>query len=70
MHFEAPGGQVPVFRPGPSVVGERMNRNATTRGEQPGDFDIFRVHEPDQIFHDDIDAVFMEVAMIPETEKI
>ena len=31
---------------------------------------IFRIHQLNQIFHDDIHAIFMKIAMITETKQI
>ena len=33
-------------------------------------FDVFRIHQGDEVFHDDVDAVFMEVAVVAEAEEI
>ena len=36
----------------------------------PPDFNIFWVHQADQVFHNNIDTIFMKVTMIAETEQI
>ena len=34
----------------------------------PKNFDVFRIHQGNQVFHDDVDAVFMEIAVVAEAE--
>ena len=53
-----------------AVVGIRIDADATTRGEEPDDLYILGIHQTNEILHDDIDAVLMEITMIAETEKI
>ena len=53
-----------------AVVGIGINTDATTRGEEPDDLYILGIHQTDEILHDDIDAVLVEITMIAETEKI
>lgn len=53
-----------------AVVGIRMDCNASAWSEDPCDFDITRIHKADQIFHDDIHTILVEITMIPETEKV
>ena len=51
-------------------IGERMYGNATARGENAFDLDIFRIHKAYQVLHYYIDTILMEISVIPETEKI
>ena len=53
-----------------AVVGERLDGNATTRIEQTDDLQILRIHQLDQILHNDVDAVLVEVAVVAEAEEI
>ena len=55
---------------GITVVGERFDGNTTTGIEQSNDLQIFGIHQFDQILHDDIHAIFMEVTVVAEAEEI
>lgn len=57
-------------RTGLTVIAVRVDRNAASRSKFTPDFDVFRIHQFDQVFHDDIHAVFMEVPMISEAEQV
>ena len=54
----------------PEFIGIRTYGYAATWSEQPDNFNITGLHQSDQIFHDDVDAVFMEITVIAETEQI
>ena len=70
MVHEAVFGQLLVLRARPSVVGVGVNAYSAARRKQPDYLYIFRVHQLDQVLHDDVHAVFMEVSVVTETEKI
>ena len=53
-----------------TIVGIRIDADTATWGEDTCHLYIFRIHEADKVFHDDIDAILMEVAMITEREEI
>ena len=53
-----------------SVVAVRVDGEAAARQEFSPHFNVFRVHNCYQIFHDDVDAVFMEGTVVPEGEKV
>ena len=53
-----------------AVVAVRVNGNAATGQELAPDLDICRLHQLNQIVHDDVDTVLVEIAVIPETEQI
>ena len=53
-----------------SIIGIRMNGYATARHKQSCHLDISGIHQTNQVLHDDIDTILMEIAMIAETEKI
>ena len=55
---------------GITVVGERLDGDATTRIEQSDDLQVLGIHQPYQVFHDDVDTVLVEVAMVAETEEV
>lgn len=59
-----------ILRSRSAVVAVRINRDAAARGEFAPYFDVFRVHELDQVIHDDVDAILVEVAMVAEAKQI
>ncbi len=59
-----------VLRPRFSVVAIRIDRDATTRSELAPYLDVARVHQLDQIVHDDVDTILMEIAVIAEAEQV
>lgn len=63
-------GEFFVFCAGASVVGKRVDADAATGREESGDLNVFWVHKADEVFHDDIDTVLMEVAVIAEAEEV
>ena len=67
MVHEAMLGKLLIFCALAAIVGEGVDADAATRGEDARHLDIFRVHEADEVLHDDVDAVFVEVAVVAET---
>ena len=59
-----------VFGAWLAIVGIRPDTDAATRSKDACYLNVFRVHQFDEILHDDVYAVFMEIAMIAETEEI
>ena len=53
-----------------AIVGKRLDADAAAWVEQADDLDILGVHQLDQVLHNDVDAVLMEVAVVAETEEI
>ena len=53
-----------------TVIGIRIDRDASTRSKDSRDFDIFGVHQFNKVFHDDIYTIFMKSSMIAEAEKV
>ena len=51
-------------------VCEWYDRYSASWHEISGDFDIAGLHEFDEVFHDDVDAVFMEIAVVSEAEEV
>ena len=47
-----------------------MDRDASSRSEQSGHLDVLRIHQTDQVLHDDVHAILMEIAMVAEAEQI
>jgi hypothetical protein len=67
---EALGGQGFVRGAGASVIGERIDADATARGEKACYFEVSRFHEGDEVVEDDIDAIFVETAVVAEAEEV
>lgn len=51
-----------------AVVSVWINGQTTARRKLAPYLDVLRIHQLDKVFHDDIDAIFMEVPMIAETK--
>ena len=47
-----------------------MNGDAAARCELAEYFDVFRIHQGNEVFHDDVDAVFMKIAVVAEAEEV
>ena len=47
-----------------------MDGNAAARGEFAEHFNIFRVYQFDEVFYDDVDAIFVKVAVVAEAEEV
>ncbi len=52
------------------IVGKGIDRYAAARSEDSGHFKIARIHEAHEVFHDYVDAVLVEIAMVAEAEQI
>jgi len=63
-------GELLVLRAWLAIVGVRPDADAATRGKDTCYLDVLRVHQLDEVLHDDVHAVFMEVAMVAKTEQI
>ena len=59
-----------VFRSGTTVVGIGIDANATTGREQTYYLNILRIHQFDQVLHDDVHTVLMEIPMVTEAEEV
>ena len=59
-----------VFRSRPSVVAIRIDGDSSSWRKDTCYLDILWFHQFNQVFHDDIYAILMEVAMITETEEV
>ena len=53
-----------------TIVGEGFDGDTAAGIEQADDLKILGIHQLDQIFHDDVDAVLVKVAMVAEAEEI
>lgn len=59
-----------VLRARLAVVAVRIDRNSATRGEFAPYLDVARLHQLDQVIHDDVDAILVEIPVISEAEEI
>ena len=55
---------------GIGAVGKRIYGDASARREESCHLQIQRIHEPEKVVGNDIDAVLMKIAMVAEAEKI
>lgn len=53
-----------------AVVGIRIDGNPPTRSKDTGDFDVFRIHQTNEVLHDFVHAIFVEVAVVAEAEQV
>ena len=66
MRGEAGPGNLFPARIRAAVVGVGMDGNAAARREFTPDLDILRIHELDEVLHDDVHAILVEIAVIAE----
>ncbi len=59
-----------VFRPRFSVVAIRVDRDAAARSELAPYLDVARVHQLDQVVHNNVDAILVKIAVIAEAEQV
>ena len=62
--------QLLPFCSGLAIVGIWPDADATARSENACHFDVFRIHQLNEVFHDDVDTVLMEVTVVAEAEQI
>ena len=67
---EALFGQFLVLGARTAVVGIGIDGDAATRGEDACDLDVFGIHQFDEVLHDDVYTVLVEVSVVSEAEKI
>ena len=67
---ETPLGESLVLGAGAAIVGIWVDGNASARGEETGHLYVLGIHQLDEILHDLVDAILMEIPMIAETEQI
>jgi len=61
-------GHLFVFGARLSIVAIGVDAKAATRQEFTPYFDVSGLHQAYEVFHHDVDAIFMKRAMITETE--
>ena len=57
-------------RPGLAVIAIWIDRDPAPGKETPQYLDIFRIEQSDDVLHNDIHAVFVEIPMIAERKKV
>lgn len=55
---------------GVAVVGEGVDGDSSSWGEYAFDFEVPWVHKAYEVFHDDVYAVFVKVAVVAEAEEV
>ena len=70
MRCETLLGQFLPFGAGTAVIGVRIDADAAAGRKEARHFDVLGIHQFDQILHDRIDDVFVEIAVAAETEQI
>ena len=53
-----------------SVVSKRIDGNTATRRENACYFDVFGLHQGNEVFHNNIDTIFVKGAMIAKAEQV
>ena len=51
-------------------VGKRLDGDASSGIEQADDLQILGIHQLDQVLHDDVDTILMEIAVVAEAEQV
>ena len=62
--------QLFIFGSRLAVVGVWPDADAAAWGKDTGHFDILRIHQRNEVRHDDVHAVVVEIARIAEAEEI
>lgn len=52
------------------IVGKGIDADAAAGHEVTGDLEVFGIHEADQVLHDDIDAILVEIAVVAEGKEV
>ena len=55
---------------GAAVIRVREDGDAAARGEETGYLDVLRVHQLDEVLHDRVHDVLVEIAVAAEAEQI
>lgn len=59
-----------VLCAGTPIIAIRVDGDASTGCEDARYLDVFRIHQADKVFHDDVYTILMEVSMIAEAEEV
>ena len=52
------------------IVGKGVDTDSSAWHEIAGDLQILRIHQFDQVLHDDVHAILMEIAVVAEGEEV
>ncbi len=67
---EALPGESLVLGAGTAIVGVRVDRNASARGEEAGDLYVLGIHQLYEVLHYLVDAVLVEIPVVAEAEQV
>ena len=70
MRGEALLGEGLVLGAGTTVVGVRVDGDASARGEEAGNLYVFWIHQFDEVLHYLVDTVLVEITVVAEAEQI
>ena len=59
-----------VFCAGAAIIGIGIDADPAAWREDACDFYVFGIHQADEVFHDGVDTVLVEVSVIAEGEEI
>ena len=60
--------EVLVF--GVAIIGKGVYTDSSSRGKNAGYFYILGIHQTDQVFHNDVHTVLVEIAVVAERKQI
>jgi hypothetical protein len=63
-------GHLFVFGSRFSIIAVRIDTQTTAWKEFTPNLDVFGLHQFNQVFHNDIDAIFVKRAVVSETEEV
>ena len=66
MLHKTTGSQIGILGIWTPIVGIGIDADAATGREKPDDLDVLGIHQAHKVLHDDVNAVFMKVAVITE----
>ena len=63
-------GEGLVLGAGTAVVGVRVDGDAAARSEKSGYLYVLGIHQFDEVLHDLVDTILMEIPVVAETEQV
>ena len=70
MVHQAVLGPLLIFGAGLAVIAIRVDAQSATWQKFSPHLDVFRLHQFNQVFHDDVNAIFVKSAVVAETEEV
>ena len=70
MVLQSLAGHLLILGAGAPVVAVGVDADAAAGGEEAGYLDVLGLHEADEVFHDDVDAIFVKGPVVAETEEV